>query len=278
MHRLVWNTYFEIKQKLLNHGVVLSAQRAIEEDKVREVLSLLKPISVQESLIRLGGDGDGGYLVPDDLMGIEYCFSPGVCDYAPFEIDLERRGIKAFLADHSVVEPPKGLRISEFIQKHILAEDGAASITLSNWISRSVGEYEGDLLLQMDIEGSEYEVLLSTDLDTLSRFRIMVIEFHGLHGLFDRAQFTLIKQVFAKLSERFDVVHLHPNNFAPALRIGKIEIPDLMEITFLRKDRNLTLGGPLAYPHPLDRQCSSARSDYPLPECWYWSQSATRIP
>ena len=26
----------------------------------------------------IGGAGDGGYLVPDDLDGIEYCFSPGV--------------------------------------------------------------------------------------------------------------------------------------------------------------------------------------------------------
>jgi hypothetical protein len=36
-------------------------------------------------LIRLGADGDGGYLVPDDLEDVAACFSPGVDDRASFE-------------------------------------------------------------------------------------------------------------------------------------------------------------------------------------------------
>lgn len=38
-----------------------------------------------KDLIRLGPNGDGGYLVPDDLTGIEACFSPGVCATSEFE-------------------------------------------------------------------------------------------------------------------------------------------------------------------------------------------------
>ncbi len=40
----------------------------------------------------MGGENDGGYLVPDDLEGIEYCFSPGVSNIATFELDCLNRG------------------------------------------------------------------------------------------------------------------------------------------------------------------------------------------
>ena len=36
-------------------------------------------------LIRLGGRGDGAYLLPDDLQDIQACFSPGVSDSKLFE-------------------------------------------------------------------------------------------------------------------------------------------------------------------------------------------------
>ena len=54
---------------------------------------------------RLGPDGDGGYLVPDDLAGIEYTFSPGVSTESGFEAALAARGQRVFLADYSVDGP-----------------------------------------------------------------------------------------------------------------------------------------------------------------------------
>ncbi len=53
-------------------------------------------------LIRVGGDADGGYLIPDDLAGIEACFSPGVDTVATFERDMVARGIPCHLIDASV--------------------------------------------------------------------------------------------------------------------------------------------------------------------------------
>ena len=44
----------------------------------------------------------------------------------------------------------------------------------------------------MDIEGSEYPVILDTPSDTLNKFRIMIIEFHDLDLIFN-SQFFEIK-------------------------------------------------------------------------------------
>jgi len=42
--------------------------------EVHELIRSLHPVDSGTELIRLGPQGDGGYLLPDDLDGIEYCF------------------------------------------------------------------------------------------------------------------------------------------------------------------------------------------------------------
>jgi hypothetical protein len=68
-------------------------------------LARLYPVEADPPLIRMGPPGDGGYLLPDDLQGIEACFSPGVNEVSGFEKDCAERGMKVFLADHSVDGP-----------------------------------------------------------------------------------------------------------------------------------------------------------------------------
>ena len=55
-----------------------SGSTAAPTAEVVEVFELLKPKASKTPLIRIGGDIDGSYLVPDDLDGITACFSPGV--------------------------------------------------------------------------------------------------------------------------------------------------------------------------------------------------------
>jgi len=90
-----------------------------EKDKVQSLLNKLWPVSCDKELIRLGVLGDGGYLVPDDLDGIEACFSPGVGFDSAFEKDCADRGMKIFLADGSVDKPAQSHELFVFT-KNIL--------------------------------------------------------------------------------------------------------------------------------------------------------------
>ena len=57
--------------------------------KIRlQTLNFLRPIQAGHKLLRIGGEGDGAYLVPDDLKGITSCYSPGVSNKKPFEDEL----------------------------------------------------------------------------------------------------------------------------------------------------------------------------------------------
>lgn len=221
---------------------------------IREVTSLLRPMDAGHRLVRIGGDGDGGYLVPDDLTGIVACFSPGVSRIAAFEAELERRGIVPYLADASVPGPPAGCEHMTFERKFLGIDDTDLFTTLGAWIARhSQVAGGGDLLLQMDIEGAEYDVFANVDPALLARFRIVVVEFHDLHLLAQPFVHARMAAVFRKLHRSFVPVHLHPNNYAGIARIGGMRIPRMMEITYLRRDRCRGLTPRRDFPHPLDR-------------------------
>ena len=84
----------------------LNVTRQTDPADLLQFVERLFPQSCGKELIRIGGDGDGGYLIPDDLGGIEYCFSPGVSNKCSFEEHLANLGIRSFLADYSVTAPP----------------------------------------------------------------------------------------------------------------------------------------------------------------------------
>jgi hypothetical protein len=228
----------------------------------------LRPFDSGIELIRLGPAGDGGYLVPDDLEGIEYAFSPGVSTESGFESDLGARGMRVFLADHSVDAPPVADAAFSFDKKFIGCLSDDIFMTLDEWKRDTIPEHGGDLLLQMDIEGGEFEALLNASDALLSQFRIMVIEFHYLQQLFNKPFFVLVSRLFEKLLKRHSVVHIHPNNCCGSVKGRGLEIPRVAEFTFLRNDRFRQRGPRRDFPHPLDGDNTRKRS-LPLPQCWY---------
>lgn len=244
-------------------------------DLVLNLIRTLRPVDCGKPLIRIGGSADGGYLIPDDLDGIEYCFSPGVNTIADFENDLADRKIHSFLADYSVDGPPISRPEFTFDKKFLGATDNEQFFTLASWKDKYLKGYSGDLILQMDIEGGEYPVIFNTPDQLLRQFRILVIEFHGLDRLLDPFTFELLAPCFKKVSEHFHIVHLHPNNCCGSVRWGDIEIPRVMEFTLINKRRINQVKPQRTFPHPLDAPNLPKDAQYvtqwgiTLPKCWY---------
>jgi hypothetical protein len=228
----------------------------------------MQPIDSGVELIRIGPDGDGGYLVPDDLSGIEYCFSPGVSTESGFEADLAARGMAVHLADLSVDGPAELHENFTFTKKHVGCLSNAQFMTLDEWKEARIGAYGGDLLLQMDIEGAEFETLMALSSELQAQFRIMVIELHYLHQLLNKPWFILVSRVINKLLETHSVVHIHPNNCCGSIASRGLTLPRIVEVTFYRNDRVQRHGRYRHdFPHPLDRD-NVAKAALPLPGCW----------
>lgn len=256
-----------IKSTFIRHGYHLDATAT--QSQIRSFLQSVRPVKTDYDLIRVGGTGDGGYLIPDDLDGVNGCFSPGVSTIANFEQELADRGMKCYLADFSVDTPPVEHENFIFDKMFIGMVEDESHFSLENWVARYSPENKGDYILQMDIEGDEYGVIFDTSHDTFNKFRVLVIEFHHLDAMISRLGFEVVNFAFQKLLKNFYIVHIHPNNLLRPVRCGDFEIPPLMEFTFLRKDRVHSVAAASEFPHPLDVKNLEYRDDFPLPKCWY---------
>jgi hypothetical protein len=236
---------------------------------LNDLLVSLYPVKTNFELVRIGGNNDGGYLIPNDLEDITACFSPGVDVTASFEKDLLERGIKSHLADASVDGPPDGLEVASFTKKYLDGVNTENYMTLADWVLRNA--YSGeDLILQMDIEGAEYVTILSTPSEILRNFRMMAIEIHDVQQWFNNPfAWGVVQTFFKKLSQDFHVVHNHPNNNCQFIDVNGLLMPTVFELTFLRKDRSPATGFCTEFPHPLDMPNVLDKPDRPLPKDMY---------
>ena len=258
---------YALRAYLRRAGIYLG--KRTKKRELQAFFQRLYPVTTNRKLVRIGEASDGGYLLPDDLEGIDACFSPGVAEDSHLETCLSEKGIKCYLADYSVDAPPTENLLFDFEKKFVGMENNSVYMTLEDWVSRKTSKEASDLILQMDIEGAEYEVILDTSNELLKRFRIMIIEFHNLDFLIDRLGFQTIDIVFRKLLKHFDVVHIHPNNYSKPEKDRGFEFPPLMEFTFLRKDRITERTFTTTFPHKHDSTNVPGKPDFPLPKCWY---------
>ncbi|SDS23166.1 Methyltransferase FkbM domain-containing protein [Gillisia sp. Hel1_33_143] len=240
----------------------------IKKRRILRLINNLKPVKTEKELMRLGGSGDGGYLVPDDLKGIHACFSPGVGNLSNFELECANLGMKIFMADGSVDNPIEDDRRFLFIKKFIGNSSNEGFITLEEWINSVQLEDTSDLILQMDIEGHEYDVLNATTAKTLNKFRIIVIEFHRLHSLWDDKFYQEASASFSKLLQNHYCVHIHPNNCCGIKDVGGYQIPSVAEFTFIRKDRVKSVKKVQSLPHILDED-NTGNESISMPDIWY---------
>tara|TARA_Y100000991_G_scaffold54959_1_gene40146 strand:+ start:81 stop:941 length:861 start_codon:yes stop_codon:yes gene_type:complete len=247
---------FLYKNQIFNN--LIERSNLIKESNYIDLINSIKlmvPIGCSRQLIRIGGDKDGAYLIPDDLDNIDACFSPGTSHKKLFEDHLANKyKIKSFLSDGSVKESSLDLirNYQVFQKKWINDFDDKNTTTLSSWIEDMNHKNSKNLLLQMDIEGSEYNSLLYSSEACLKQFRILVIEFHDLYRLKNQ---RFLKQIFIPIMQRilnqFDCVHAHANNCLPFMKIANFDIPQVIELTFYRKDCNKGIKKKYI-PHPKD--------------------------
>lgn len=243
-------------------------------DDLHQLIKNLYPVETGKQLLRFGAPNDGGSLIPDDLEDISSCFSPGVAGVSDFENDCANRGMNVYLADYSVETAARDNTQFHFTKKYIGVTSNDKFMTLDDWVHKHAGDSGQDLMLQIDIEGFEYEVFLSATPFLMSRFRIIVAEFHRLDQWWSKPFFKIASRTFDKILETHHCVHLHPNNVRGSVRRAGIEMPINMEFTFLRKDRVETVSLRSQFPHPLDTD-NVFTPHLPLPSCWYNSNKNT---
>lgn len=240
---------------------------AIRECTIPREMNFIAPIAVDD-MIRIGREHDGGYVVPrlaakqaDFLASFglseDWSFDEHFRDLNPsaqihaydhsisrklFARRLQNTLARVCIGKSSIRQLRDRARIlrsyDEFFQgqvKHFEERvfnriDAPFDVTLNEVFQRTASEKS---FLKIDIEGCEYRI--TDDLLRLSdRIIAMVVEYHDTDPL---------RQLFSasvrKLQDRFEIVHLHANNYRGVAIDG---LPEILELTFVNKSALLSGG------------------------------------
>lgn len=258
---------FKRDERKRNDFAVQRTKTLVPEERktILDILAMFAPHDCGVPLRRVGGANDGGYLVPDDLDGIAAMFSPGVSDTITFDREISDMGIPCFLADGTVNSPPDmpdNMKFSRFM----IGDGGKAGFkTMSDWIAETRVR-DGDLIMQMDIEGAEFDVVTGMPDELIGRFRIMLIELHNIDKMLLGEGRNILQRFMLRLLTQHHVCHVHPNNICAPVDILGRKVPPFVELTLLRSDRVRTDELRSAvYPNPSDRPniTSLPNRDYP---------------
>jgi hypothetical protein len=209
-----------------------------DQQNILRLLRMLKTSSASRPKIRLGAPGDGGYVINDDLSGLDGVVSLGIGTDVSFDLALAEQGLPIFQYDPTVERPPIEHPRFAFRKLGWARYDSEGARSLDTIIAENNLNQCNDLILKFDVEDSEWDAFQSVNARTLSRFRIIVGEFHWLGRVHNPVVFEIMWNTFSKLTEHHVPTHLHPNNFGGVVLIEGIVIPQLLEITFLRRDRS----------------------------------------
>ena len=262
-----------LKKQFYNLGINLVRNTKIND--IKKFISKFKKNYIHTNLIRVGGNGDGGYLVPNVLKDVNICMSAGVGDISKFEKELsDTYDIKSFMIDGSVDSPPENNKNFFFLKKYLSSETNEENITLSDWILKNSITKTENVILQMDIEGSEYEVLTYESSQTLANFSLLIVEFHKFENISNPVFCKMLNSIFDKIYQNFKICHVHPNNFSGIYNFKNIKIPSTIEVTFIRNDLVLAEKSEngIVLPHSLDQKNVKTLPNINMPEIW-WKQN-----
>ena len=194
-------------------------------------LELLKVYRFDKK-IRCGVKKDGGYVFAE-LDGNYDCYiSAGIGTEESFSRDFiikyniyksNSYGFDGMIKNY----PYQYTNAIQFVKKNINAFNDDKNTNLVYLIDK----YE-HIFLKMDIEGGEYRWLLFLNETQLSKFKQIVIEFHGITDDGWNSSYSDKVKCLEKLSKTHYIVHAHGNNCASI--VGKI--PKVIELTYVNKN------------------------------------------
>ena len=204
-----------------------------------EIVSLLSPMDVAGGeYTRVGRDYDGGYVMLDDFQGkeIDAAYSFGIRDDVSWDASIAKLGIDVFMYDHKINRLPKHHPKFHYFKTGLTGHKKGANLkTLGQLLVENGHSKCQNLLMKMDIEGCEWDVLEETTTEAISQFSQIVIELHGLSkAVFTQDHLSVVK-VLQKINQTHQCIHVHANGSSLPLWIGDHVLPDLLEVTYIRR-------------------------------------------
>ena len=214
------------------------------------------------TLVRIGREHDGGYLMLDEFRPGMIAYSFGISDDISWDRAMAERGIACFMYDHTIDSLPEEHKLFHWSREGICGSEHLEHCrTLESFIKSNGHEGRNDLILKMDVEGAEWDAIAATDSSTLAQFSQIVFE---LHDVYSAVLHNKICTVLSKLNETHQPVYVHGNNWADYERAGDLVMPWALEVLYVRKNDHTFRESSHFYPLEQDMPNKANRRDIRL--------------
>ena len=229
------------------------------------IARMLKPSrAVGHRKIRVGGPGDGGYVMLEDFERIATAFSLGVGPNVDWDYDVAERGLLVHQYDHTVDASPRPHDGFRFHKRQITGLKTLGSETLESILDLAADRGPASNLLKIDIENEEWAVFANAPISTISAFSQILCEFHAFEFFHLDWHYETAHAALNNLKTAFEVVHVHGNNSAGMTKIGGRILPYVVEVTLINRDRYETVAARDVFPTAIDTPNDAKKKDYYL--------------
>jgi hypothetical protein len=209
---------------------------------------LVRPYLINDKLIRLGANADGGYILNKrSIQSIELCYTYGIGSEIHFEEDLTKinKKVKIHLYDHTIA-PEK------LLDNMIYHNEGLSGIPTTNLdsffnhvIKNKDNFNEKQTLLKLDAEGAEYSLFEAYNIEAFKNLHAIILEIHDIP-----VQFNKFIKIIENLKKYFTIIHIHANNCGAMFSFENFSFPYTPEITLVNSSKYKTIE-PLFIKYPI---------------------------
>lgn len=206
-------------------------------EKLRPLMDRLVSEEIDLPLTRLGSERDGGYVVVDKNYSDSFLISGGILNDNNFELALANLGARAHQVDYSIIEPPVAHPSLSFSAERLVGEGRKKldfDVTLDELVANASSGKKSELLLKLDIEGSEWEIFETSN--SLEKFNQIFLELHYLDRLANPKYAESSMSALNKLLKSFFPVFISGNNCCGFVTLGGYVLPRVMELTLLNRN------------------------------------------
>lgn len=205
-------------------------------------MDFLRVFSSEHIKSRVGSDNDGGYVIAHlPKTTYDSFLSCGISNDISFEdafTDLYKINCYAFDGTIERLPHDRNTRI-QFIKKNIAKTQTDNTTNMHDLMSGKT-----NIFLKMDIETNEYQWIQSLTREQLLQFAQMTVEFHFpftySEDIFSRFSYPLEVEskleCLRRIADTHYLIHFHANNCCGTTYMNNIEVPNVFECTYIRKD------------------------------------------
>lgn len=244
----------------------------IPNSKAKQLLYLIRPMDVDSfQLERYGNKGDGGYVTLNAFPKDSIVYSFGIGTDCGWDYAMAQKGMDIFMYDHTISRLPLSHKNFHFFKVGIADKEGYDNFgkvnSFENLIRENGHKEHHNIILKIDVEGAEFDSFLATPEATLAQFSQIIFEFHWFQDNLSQKKLDVLK----KLNITHQVVHLHGNNYSTAGNVDGVFIPNVLEVTYVRKsDHNFSTCRDFFPRKELDFPNNKHAPDIQLGYCGLW--------